>query len=448
MLDFDDPKPSSDLLGRFSQLAVFNVLSNLTEPLAGLIGIAFLGHLSDIHDLAGVSLATVLYNYIYDILFFLRVSTTAITAQSVGRNDTEEILLVGLRNTFIALVIGTLIFLLHYPLGKLGFAFLHASPEVESLGLSYFNARILGAPAVLLNYVIMGWFLGRAESGKVLLLTGIGNITNVVLNYVAIIQWNLGSRGAGLSQATSEYLMLLIGLLLVSFSIDWKILPKVMTKFWNWSAFKSTFIFNRDLSFQLLVYTFMGSIFFNLSAGLGTEALAINTLLLQIAYFIMFLIEGVGLATETLTGTLQGQLANDQFFPLLQISILMSLGLGVVAAGTCILLPETIFGWLTNHTEIIESLKQYVPWLLLVLSCFSIAGILEAYFAGLAKGDSLRNAALVAILLGFSPVAIWAWFAHNNHILWLALSMFMASRVVALAVQLPGTFETHSEVDT
>ncbi|MHC5610009.1 MAG: guanitoxin biosynthesis MATE family efflux transporter GntT [Nostoc sp.] len=448
MFDFDDPKPISDLLGRFSQLAVFNILSNLTEPLAGLISIAFLGHLSDIHDLAGVSLATVLFNYIYDILFFLRVSTTAITAQSVGRDDTEGVLLVCLRNAFIALVIGALIFLLHYPLGKFGFAFLRGSPEVESLGLSYFNARILGAPAVLLNYVILGWFLGREESGKLLLLTGIGNITNVVLNYVAIIQWNLGSRGAGLSQATSEYLMLLIGILLVGFSIDWKILPKVMTKLWNWQAFKSTFIFNRDLSFQLLAYTFMGSIFFNLSAGLGTEALAINTLLLQIAYLIMFLIEGVGLATETLTGTLQGQLANDQFLPLLQISLVTSLGLGVVGAGTCILLPETVFGSLTNHTEIIEPLKQYVPWILLVLSCFSIAWILEAYFAGLAKGHSLRNAALVAVVLGFSPVAIWAWFAHNNHILWLALSMFMVSRVVALAVQLPGTFETDSKADT
>ena len=49
---FDYEKPNYDLLRRFSGLAVINVLSNLTEPLAGLIGIAFLGHLTEIRYLA------------------------------------------------------------------------------------------------------------------------------------------------------------------------------------------------------------------------------------------------------------------------------------------------------------------------------------------------------------------------------------------------------------
>lgn len=444
---FNYVQPNQNLLRRFFQLTVFNVLSNLTEPLAGLIGIAFLGHLTEISDLAGVSLATVLFSYIYDNLLFLRVSTTAITAQSVGRNDSEGMLLVGLRNAFIALVIGTLIFVLHYPLGKLGFVFLNGSPEVTSLGLSYFNARILGTPAVLINFVIIGWFLGREQSGKVLLLTAIGNITNVVLNYFAIIQWNLGSRGAGLSQATSEYLILLVGILLVSFSIDWTMLPKVIGKFWNLSAFKSTFIFNRDLFFQTFIYTLIWIIFFNLSAGLGTEVLAENTLLQQVVYLVMFLVEGVGFVTETLTGNFQGQLANAQLLPLLQISLLTSLSVGITAAITCLLFPETVFGLLTNHSEIIEPLKHYVPWLVLVLSCFSIAWILEGYFAGLGKGQFLRNAALATISLGFTPVAVWAWLAHSNHILWLAISAFMATRVVALAIQLPRTFEIASTVD-
>ncbi|BAZ09576.1 MATE efflux family protein [Calothrix sp. NIES-4071] len=445
---FDYAQPNRDLLRRFFQLTVFNVLSNLTEPLAGLISVAFLGHLTEINDLAGVSLAAILFNFIYDNLLVLRVSTTAITAQSVGRNDSEGILLVGLRNALIALVIGALILILHYPLGKLGFAFLNGSEEVTSLGLSYFNARIWGTPAVLINFVIIGWFLGREQSGKVLLMTAIGNISNVIFNYFAIIRWNLGSTGAGLSQAASEYLTLLVGILLVSFSINWTILPEVIGKFWNWLAFKSTFIFNRDLLFQTLIYTFIWIIFFNLSAGLGTEVLAENSLLQQVVYLIMFIVEGIGFATETLTGNFQGQLANDQLLPLLRISLLTSLSVGITTAATCVFLPDTVFGLLTNHSEIIELLKHYVPWLFLILSCFSIAWILEGYFAGLAKGHFLRNAALAAISLGFTPVAVWAWSAHSNHILWLAISAFMATRVVALAVQLPQTFEIASTVDS
>jgi multidrug resistance protein, MATE family len=69
---------------------------------------------------------------------------------------------------------------------------------------------------------------------------------------------------------------------------------------------------------------------------------------------------------------------------------------------------------------------------------------MEGYFAGLALGQSLRNAALAAISLGFAPVAIWAWLAHSNHLLWFAISAFMLTRAVVLGSLLPQTFETNS----
>ncbi len=75
--------------GRFFRLAFFNILSNLIVPLAGLVDLAFLGHLSDIHHLAGVSLATVLFDYIYWTFGFLRMGTTGTTAQAVGCSDSE-----------------------------------------------------------------------------------------------------------------------------------------------------------------------------------------------------------------------------------------------------------------------------------------------------------------------------------------------------------------------
>jgi MATE family multidrug resistance protein len=46
-------------------------------PLAGLVDIAFLGHLTDIRYLAGVILATILFDYLYRVLKFLRSSTNS-----------------------------------------------------------------------------------------------------------------------------------------------------------------------------------------------------------------------------------------------------------------------------------------------------------------------------------------------------------------------------------
>ncbi|MBE9017991.1 MATE family efflux transporter, partial [Chroococcidiopsidales cyanobacterium LEGE 13417] len=67
-------------------------------PLAGLVDVAFLGHLPEIRYLAGVALATVLFNYIYWTFGFLRMGTTGMTAQAIGREDREGVILIGLRN--------------------------------------------------------------------------------------------------------------------------------------------------------------------------------------------------------------------------------------------------------------------------------------------------------------------------------------------------------------
>ncbi|MFM6203119.1 MAG: MATE family efflux transporter, partial [Dolichospermum sp.] len=45
-----------NFLGRFYRLTSISILSNMMVPLAGLVDIAFLGHLTDIRHLAGVIL--------------------------------------------------------------------------------------------------------------------------------------------------------------------------------------------------------------------------------------------------------------------------------------------------------------------------------------------------------------------------------------------------------
>ncbi len=120
-----------DFVKRYLRLALANVLSNIMVPLANLVSVIFLGHLKEIHHLVGAVLAGNLLNFLYMVLTFLRMGTTGITAQAVGRDDRDAVLLVGLRNGLIALVLGLAIVLLQYPLGELGFA-LVTSPTLTA----------------------------------------------------------------------------------------------------------------------------------------------------------------------------------------------------------------------------------------------------------------------------------------------------------------------------
>lgn len=440
-LSISEQSHSPPLSRRFFRLAVVNILSNLTVPLSGLISIAFLGHLGELQYLAGVTLATVVFNYLYRTLSFLRMGTTGITAQAVGRNDRATVLLTGLRNSVLAIGLGICILLLQHPIRELGFAVLSAEPEIKAAGQAYYDARIWAAPATLLNFVLIGWFLGQEKSGRVLLISAIGNGVNILLDYCFVIRWDWNSAGAGWAITFSQYLMVLLGVLLIGQDVRWHEIQNVQSKLWDAAAFKTTLKLNSDIFVRTFAFLSTFSVFTNFSSAISAVLLAENALLLQVFSLAVYLIDGLAFATESLTGVLHGQGAKKPLLLLIGLAGSTSLVIGVSFATTFVLFPQPLFALLTNHVEVLEQIGRYVGWLVPVLGFGSIAFMLDGYFLGLAEGETLRNAALLASLIGFAPVAILAWEFQSNDLLWLALSIFMAARVTLLGIQVPRTLQ-------
>jgi multidrug resistance protein, MATE family len=432
------------LLSFFYRLASINVLSNLMVPLAGLINTAFLGHLHEIRYLAGVALTTVLFNYLYWTFGFLRMSTTGLTAQAIGRQDSDAALLVGLRNAVVALGLGTAILLLQWPLRSLGFLLLSATPEVKVAGQAYFDALIWGAPATLLNFVIVGWYLGRSQSSKVLLLSAVSNFSNVGLDALFIGQWSWQSSGAGAATALSQGLMLGVGLGLVGRDVLLPQLKRVGKQIWHPAAFRATMTLNQEILVRTFTLISTFAVFTNLSASLGTGILSANTLLLQVVTFAAYFIDGIAFATESLVGSLSTE-KPELLKRLLYGAGASSLGLGLLIAVVFILAPRVLLQLLTNHADILTLTERYIYWLLPVLGFGSISYLLDGYFLGLTDGKLLRKSAVLAAC-GFAPVAIAAWFFQSVHLLWLALAVFMAGRAVTLGLQVSKTFSPGNTV--
>jgi MATE family multidrug resistance protein len=283
-------------------------------------------------------------------------------------------------------------------------------------------------------------------SGVVLLMTLVGNAANVVFDYLFIIHWDWASTGAGVSQALSQYLMLVVGIMLASLNIEWKELPSAARKFWDAGAFKAAFTLNGNIFIRSCATMLVMTIFTAVSSAMGTVILTENALLVQVVLLCVYIFEGIGFATETLGGFFKGQQASERLLPLLQVTVGSSILVGLIFAFVCVLFPTTVFGLLTNHGELKQLVQIYVPWLLSVLGFSSVFLILDGYFAGLAEGKALRNAALIAAMFGFAPLAGLAWHSHNNHILWLAMSVWAATRALVLGVQVQKTLKDEPAV--
>lgn len=423
----------------FVRLAIANIISNLMVPLAGLIDTAFLGHLADIQYLAGVALATVIFNVVYWSFGFLRMGTTGTTAQARGRGDTDEVWLIALRNGLIALAIGLGLLALQVPIRQVGFSLLQADAGVEAAGYAFYNARIWGAPAVLLNLVLLGWFLGREQGRRVILLSAIANGSNVVLDYWFIRQLGWASAGAGAATALSQYLMLLTSLALVLGEGGAGKLRSLLPQMWDLVALKGLFQLNRDILIRTFALVLSFALFTKFSASLGTQILTANTLLLQVITLAAYFIDGIAFATESFAGRFYGSGDRRQLRQLLQIGGGSSLLLGIAFALAFACLPQFLFGLLTSHTPVIDQAQQFVWWLLPVLGSGAIAYMLDGYFLGLTAGRTLRNASVLAAAVGFLPLAAIAQSRHNPHLLWLALAGFMAARAITLGWRVPKT---------
>ena len=427
----------------FGRLAIANIASNLMVPLAGVIDTAFLGHLADIRHLAGVALATVLFNFIYWSFGFLRMGTTGLIAQAVGRGDRAEQWRVGLRALMVALTLGLLILLLQTPLRLLGFAILRADTDVLDAGLAFYQGRIWGAPAVLMNYVLLGWFLGLGRGRRVLALAVVANGANILLDYWMIVGLGWNSYGAGLATALSQYAMLLLGSILLARSLPWAQIWQQRLTLWNRQAISVLFRLNRDIIVRTWALLLSFGLFTNLSGMMGTDTLAVNTLLMQSLMLVTYFLDGIAFATEAYAGQFHGQRKYADLWALARFGSGISLSLGLGVAIAFVAFPKALFGLLTDHQTVLMQLDQSVVWLIPVFGFGSIAFMLDGYFLGMTTSNVLRNSTILATSLGFLPLAVMAYFHTSSNFLWLAMTCFMAIRALTLVWAVPASLTSN-----
>lgn len=429
------------LHGRFLRLSIPNIASNLLVPLASTIDIALLGRLATVEDLAGVALAIVLFDVFLWGFGFLRMATTGLTAQARGRGDVDAERVLALRGLAIALTAGVVILLLRVPLREIGFLALQGSPEVEIAGRAYFDARILGAPFVLANYAWMGWFLGREQSGRALVLSAVGHGANVGFNvwFIAGLGW--GAHGAGLGTALSQMLMTLTAVALAAPALPLGAVRELVPSLRDTTALRDFFSLSRDITIRTLILVGTFAVFTNVAATFGAVALAATAVLRQVVMLAAWFVDGFAFAVESLVGVFAGAGDERSLREVVRLATLWAIGVSVVVAGACIAFPEALLGALVDHPDVLEALRELTVWLFPVLVFGAPAYVLDGLFLGLTAGPALRRAMIWSCVLGFVPWIGLAVASSSVHLLWASLSMFMLVRTVTLGRRVDDALE-------
>jgi multidrug resistance protein, MATE family len=140
------------------------MVANLTTPLIGIVSTTAIGRLGDAAMLGGVAMASVLFDCMFWLFGFLRMSTVAFTAQSLGSGETQELRAILVRGLIVAALVGTALIALQIPLAALLLGAMGGSDSVTRAAKTYLTIRIWSAPLALANYVVLGWLIGQARA--------------------------------------------------------------------------------------------------------------------------------------------------------------------------------------------------------------------------------------------------------------------------------------------
>ena len=308
------------------------MIANLTTPLIGIVSTTAIGRLGDAAMLGGVAIASVLFDCMFWLFGFLRMSTVAFTAQSLGSGETSELSAILLRGLIVAALIGVVLIALQVPLATILLAAMGGSEGVTQAAKTYFTIRIWSAPLALGNYVVLGWLIGQARARLALGTQITINLINVAATILLVLVFDFGIAGAAIAAVIAEAAGLLLGVLVAHRLSRGQSAISRATLFDRTKLMRMLSV-NRDILIRTaaLIIAFL---FFNAQgARAGDVTLAANAVLNNFLMISGFFLDGLANAAEQLCGRAYGARDKNAFAGAVKLVVMWGFGFALVVAG-------------------------------------------------------------------------------------------------------------------
>jgi MATE family multidrug resistance protein len=417
-------------------VAVPIMLSNVSEPLIGVVNTAVIGQLPDPYYIGAIAVGALIFSFIFWGFGFLRLSTGGLSAQATGQGDREELLAVLLRSLMIGGVAGVALILLSPVIREFAFDLIGGSPEIRDHGETYFNYRIWSAPAALANYCVMGWFIGQSRAKLAFVVQLFLNLTNMALSAFFVLKLGMTSEGVGLAALIAEWSAVMLALALAFVMLRRLGVQVTRQRVLDGKALRRTLGMNGDVMIRTLCLVFAFTWFASRGARAGDVVVAANAVLINLFEVSAYLIDGFAYASEALVGQSVGARNRERFRSAVWLTSIWAMVVGVACSLAIWFAGPTIIDAMTVSEEVRATARLYLPW----ASISPVLGVVAFQFDGIFTGamatKDMRNMMIVSL-----AIFMMAWWAleqrFGNHGLWAALNIFFVARGLTFASRLP-----------
>lgn len=412
------------------RIAIPAIVTNITTPLLGLVDIAVVGHMRSADPaiaIGAIAVGASVFNMVYWLFNFLRMGSSGLTAQAVGRDDCAERDLVLWRSLAIALAAALLILACSPLLGPLLIQFMDADSSVSEMACRYFSIAVAGAPAVLGVYAMSGWLLGCQDSAGAMWIALTTNVLNILMSLSLVLLLGMGIEGVAIGTATAQWGGLCAGAFIIRRHRPAMLPPNVI---FRRGGLRPLLKVNSDIFLRTACLVAVTLWFTRAGASSGALILAANALLMQFFMLFSYFMDGFAFAGEALGGKLYGAGDMAGLHAIVRRLLTWGLALALVAAALYFLAGEWILSFLTKDDAVCLTAAEYLCWAVTVPLVGFPAFIYDGIFIGMTRTRRMLIAMAAAMVCFFSLYFLLR--VHfGNHALWLAFCSYLAVRGIA-----------------
>ena len=413
------------------QIALPSIVSNITVPLLGMIDVAIVGHMGSPVYIGAVAVGSMIFNLVYWLFGFLRMGSSGLTAQALGRRDLTEVTRILVRSVAVALGIALMLIMLQVPLRWLMFWLIGPTADVVPFATTYFYIVIWGAPASLALFSLMGWYIGMQNTRIPMFISIMQNVVNILASLTLVYGFGLKIEGVALGTVIAQYagLLMALGLLVGYYG---KVFRGRMRLLRN-SVFSlllppSSFLqINRDIFLRTLCLVAVNLFFTSAGARQGAVILSVNTVLLQLYLFFSYFMDGFAYAGEALCGKAYGAHNGTTFRETLRRLWMWMVIVTTAYTLLYIIGGHWIVGLLTDEPQVLETSRDYLFWAWLIPVAGCVAFIWDGVFIGMTATKGMLVSSFLSALVFFGVYGLTVGVV-GNHGLWLAQVTYLAMR--------------------
>ena len=410
------------------------MVANLTTPLIGIVSTIAIGRLGDATLLGGVAIASVIFDCLFWLFGFLRMSTLAFTAQSLGAGETQELRAHLVRGFVVAALIGASLIVLQIPLAAILLGAMGSSEGVTRAAKIYFTIRIWSAPLVLANYVVLGWLIGQARAKLALTVQIAINLINMAATILLVLVLDAGIAGAAIAAVVAEAAGLVLGVLMARRLTYGK--PAVArAALLDRAKLMRMLTVNRDIMIRTAALISAFLFFTAQGARAGDVTLAANAVLNNFLLISAFFLDGLANAAEQLCGRAYGARDRAVFSSAVRLVILWGFGFALAVTAAFALLGPMLIEIMTASEDVRHSARDYLWFVVLAPMLGVFAFAYDGIFIGATWAREMRNLMVLSLL-----IFLVAWLAlrsFGNAGLWGALLVHYAARGGLQALRYP-----------